>query len=109
MPSQTPTYVWLEVRKLEASAVDLDKVLGLCRRVLLILDGGCFDGRTGFSLSEGWPHQYLMGPPVCVLQGLLLLTLQFLHFHTKFASPRLPDCSFISCGTASDKADLIKR
>ena len=30
--------------------------------------------------------------------NLCVRTLQFLHFHTKLASPREPDCAFCSCG-----------
>lgn len=32
---------------------------------------------------------------------MFIFTLQFLHFHTKLASPLLPDCSFCSCATTS--------
>lgn len=86
------SHVWLEFGKLQPAAVDFDEILGLGRLQLLICSRRCFDGRARLSLSEGLaPTYHPQSPP---RRGL---TLQFLHLHTKFASPREPDCSFISC------------
>lgn len=40
--------------------------------------------------------------------GELQQTLQFLHRHTKFASPLLPDCSLVSCLLVSTDSITIR-
>jgi len=81
-------YLWLEFHKLQSAAVKLNEPLGLGRLCLLIRLWGSLDGSRRFPLQ---------GVSVLITGGELeSLTLQFLHFHTKLASPRLPLISFVS-------------
>lgn len=84
------TYISLEIRKLQPTRINLYDILCLGGRLCLICSWRCFDRSAGFSLSR----VSSISKPVVVRNSQ---TLQFLHRQTKFASPRLPDWSFISC------------
>jgi hypothetical protein len=96
------TDLGLELCELEASAVELEDVDCLGRVGLRVCGGRCLDvGRVlslgacqGVRRRRGWTGS---------------ATLQFLHFQTKLASPRLPLISFCSKRLTETKLGCVSR
>jgi hypothetical protein len=81
-----------ELGELETPAIELDNLLGLCGFGLLVRGWGGLDGGRRLPLPK--THNY--GQMALKRLTGVRYTLQFLHFHTKLASPRLPLISLFS-------------
>lgn len=88
MPVQS--YLWLEGDQLDAPAVDFEDLLLLGRVVLIIRHRPHRDGSISLLLDIRVSAEYRYK------EGVEPTPLQFLHVHTKLASPLLP---LISCSS----------
>ena len=96
------TYIGLELDKLKPSAVELEYVLHLRWIRSFIGSGRGLDIRRVFTLRNNISNK-------STPEETVRKTLQFLHFHTKLASPLLPLISFCSKRLTDTQLGCVSR